>query len=62
MDKDALLKEYYFKPEHPAANAGHEKLLKVLQKKYPGVLLVVISLKTRMLCKNQFVIVLRQLM
>ena len=37
MDKEDILKKYYFDPKNPAAYGGPEKLLKVLQKKYPGV-------------------------
>ena len=37
MNKEDILKKYYFDPKHPAAYGGPEKLLKVLQKKYPGV-------------------------
>ena len=37
MDKEYILKKYYFDPNNPAAYGGPEKLLKVLQKKYPGV-------------------------
>ena len=37
MDKEAILKKYYFNPKNPAAYGGPEKLLKAVQKKYPGI-------------------------
>ena len=37
MNKEYILKQYYFDPKHPAAYGGPKKLVTVLRKKYPGV-------------------------
>lgn len=37
MDRENILKEYYFNPQNPAAYAGPGKLFQALDKKYPGV-------------------------